>query len=71
MKGFYESTSGAIKGHHGPLVLYITSGCMTFVLHEKGMAFTGDALLIRGCGRTDFQEGKLLMLLCQTEWKSS
>ena len=21
------------------------------------MAFTGDALLIRGCGRTDFQEG--------------
>ncbi|KAJ8933903.1 hypothetical protein NQ314_013702 [Rhamnusium bicolor] len=23
----------------------------------KGIAFTGDALLIRGCGRTDFQEG--------------
>lgn len=22
------------------------------------MAFTGDALLIRACGRTDFQEGK-------------
>ena len=21
------------------------------------MAFTGDALLIRGCGRTDFQQG--------------
>jgi len=32
-----------------------TSGCMTFV--TEGMAFTGDALLIRGCGRTDFQEG--------------
>ena len=28
---------------------------MTFV--TEGMAFTGDALLIRGCGRTDFQEG--------------
>jgi glyoxylase-like metal-dependent hydrolase (beta-lactamase superfamily II) len=28
---------------------------MTFV--GDGMAFTGDALLIRGCGRTDFQEG--------------
>jgi len=32
-----------------------TGGCMTFV--TTGMAFTGDALLIRGCGRTDFQEG--------------
>ena len=27
------------------------------MLHDKNMAFTGDALLIRGCGRTDFQEG--------------
>ncbi|CAG5117505.1 unnamed protein product [Candidula unifasciata] len=34
-----------------------TDGCMTFVWHEKGMVFTGDALLIRGCGRTDFQQG--------------
>lgn len=25
--------------------------------HRHGLAFTGDALLIRGCGRTDFQEG--------------
>lgn len=23
----------------------------------QGIAFTGDTLLIRGCGRTDFQEG--------------
>jgi sulfur dioxygenase len=34
-----------------------TNGCMTFIVHEQGIAFTGDALLIRGCGRTDFQEG--------------
>ncbi|XP_012941863.1 persulfide dioxygenase ETHE1, mitochondrial [Aplysia californica] len=34
-----------------------TDGCMTYVWHEKGMVFTGDALLIRGCGRTDFQQG--------------
>lgn len=34
-----------------------TSGCMTYVLDDLGMAFTGDALLIRGCGRTDFQQG--------------
>jgi glyoxylase-like metal-dependent hydrolase (beta-lactamase superfamily II)/rhodanese-related sulfurtransferase len=34
-----------------------TSGCMTYVLDDERMAFTGDALLIRGCGRTDFQQG--------------
>ncbi|HKI75305.1 MAG TPA: rhodanese-like domain-containing protein [Pseudomonadales bacterium] len=34
-----------------------TDGCMTFVLDNETMAFTGDALLIRGCGRTDFQQG--------------
>lgn len=34
-----------------------TNGCMTFVLDNEAMAFTGDALLIRGCGRTDFQQG--------------
>lgn len=32
-----------------------TSGCMSYVVED--MVFTGDALLIRGCGRTDFQEG--------------
>ncbi|VUZ57753.1 unnamed protein product [Hymenolepis diminuta] len=34
-----------------------TNGCFTYVLHSARSAFTGDALLIRGCGRTDFQEG--------------
>jgi glyoxylase-like metal-dependent hydrolase (beta-lactamase superfamily II)/rhodanese-related sulfurtransferase len=34
-----------------------TNGCLTYVLDDKSMAFTGDALLIRGCGRTDFQQG--------------
>lgn len=36
-----------------------TNGCLTFVTHADGqmLAFTGDALLIRGCGRTDFQQG--------------
>jgi hypothetical protein len=27
------------------------------VLDDESMAFTGDCLLIRGCGRTDFQQG--------------
>ena len=34
-----------------------TSGCVTYVLDDRSMAFTGDAVLIRGCGRTDFQQG--------------
>jgi glyoxylase-like metal-dependent hydrolase (beta-lactamase superfamily II)/rhodanese-related sulfurtransferase len=34
-----------------------TDGCLSYVLDDLSMAFTGDALLIRGCGRTDFQQG--------------
>jgi sulfur dioxygenase len=36
-----------------------TSGCVTYVVRDgdRVLAFTGDALLIRGCGRTDFQQG--------------
>lgn len=34
-----------------------TAGCMSYVLDDCSRVFTGDALLIRGCGRTDFQEG--------------
>jgi glyoxylase-like metal-dependent hydrolase (beta-lactamase superfamily II)/rhodanese-related sulfurtransferase len=34
-----------------------TNGCLTYVLDDQSMAFTGDSLLIRGCGRTDFQQG--------------
>ena len=34
-----------------------TNGCMTFVLDDESRAFTGDCLLIRGSGRTDFQQG--------------
>jgi len=34
-----------------------TDGCISFVLDNDVMVFTGDALLIRGCGRTDFQQG--------------
>lgn len=36
-----------------------TDGCLSFVLDDPAepLVFTGDALLIRGCGRTDFQQG--------------
>nr|GLL47176.1 persulfide dioxygenase ETHE1 homolog, mitochondrial [Ipomoea trifida] len=45
-----------------------TSGCVTYVTGDGSnqpyprMAFTGDALLIRGCGRTDFQGGSSYQL---------
>ncbi|XP_031115157.1 persulfide dioxygenase ETHE1 homolog, mitochondrial [Ipomoea triloba] len=45
-----------------------TSGCVTYVTGDgsnqpyRRMAFTGDALLIRGCGRTDFQGGSSYQL---------
>ena len=34
-----------------------TQGCLSLVLDDESMVFTGDSLLIRGCGRTDFQHG--------------
>ena len=34
-----------------------TKGCITLVLDDESAAFTGDCLLIRGSGRTDFQQG--------------
>lgn len=34
-----------------------TAGCFSYVLDDFSNAYTGDTLLIRGCGRTDFQEG--------------
>ena len=34
-----------------------TDGCITYVLDDQTMAFTGDCLLIRGAGRCDFQQG--------------
>ncbi|KAH8875912.1 Persulfide dioxygenase ETHE1 isoform 3 [Schistosoma japonicum] len=52
--GNFELECRSTPGH--------TVGCMTLVLHSAGIAFTGDALLIRGCGRTDFQGGSAEML---------
>ena len=34
-----------------------TNGCLSFVLDDQTLAFSGDALLVRGCGRCDFQQG--------------
>ena len=45
-----------------------TNGCTSYLVRCEGeppRVFTGDALLIRGCGRTDFQEGD-----ASTLWRS-
>jgi sulfur dioxygenase len=34
-----------------------TDGCLSYVTADHAMVFTGDALLVRGAGRTDFQHG--------------
>ncbi len=34
-----------------------TDGCMSYYVPSLQSVFTGDTLLIRGCGRTDFQQG--------------
>lgn len=54
--------------HCGELTLEVlatpghTSGCVSYVCRDAGSIFTGDVLLIRGCGRTDFQEGNAATL---------
>ncbi len=44
-----------------------TDGCMSYYLPAAGMVFTGDAMLIRGCGRTDFQQGGW-RVVCLAAW---
>jgi sulfur dioxygenase len=44
-----------------------TDSCMCYVLDD--MVFTGDTLLIRGCGRTDFQQGSAETLFASVREK--
>ena len=41
-----------------------TASCLSYVLDDHSIACTGDALLIRGCGRCDFQQGDPHQLWC-------
>jgi sulfur dioxygenase len=71
MRSAIAAASGAaadIKCAHGDVLAFgafklevratpgHTDGCVSFVLPGCEV-FTGDAVLIRGCGRTDFQQG--------------
>ncbi len=51
--GRYGLTVIETPGHTNCSVSYVTDAG----LHAPHRVFTGDALLIRGCGRTDFQQG--------------
>ncbi|KRZ14221.1 Persulfide dioxygenase ETHE1, mitochondrial [Trichinella zimbabwensis] len=56
-KSFISHASGAkanITLVNGETIQF---GCITYVCHKERFAMTGDTLLIRGCGRTDFQQG--------------
>ncbi|MEO0335782.1 MAG: MBL fold metallo-hydrolase [Pseudomonadota bacterium] len=44
-----------------------TNGCTCFVVGDR--VFTGDTLMIRGCGRTDFQEGSSRTLFASVREK--
>eukprot|EP00559_Dactyliosolen_fragilissimus_P001613 CAMPEP_0184857674 /NCGR_PEP_ID=MMETSP0580-20130426/2823_1 /TAXON_ID=1118495 /ORGANISM="Dactyliosolen fragilissimus" /LENGTH=252 /DNA_ID=CAMNT_0027353399 /DNA_START=55 /DNA_END=813 /DNA_ORIENTATION=- len=72
LKSIISLTSGAkadLHVEHGDKIVFggrflevrqtpgHTVGCVSFITDDKMMAFTGDALLIQGCGRTDFQGG--------------
>ena len=39
-----------------------TDGCLSFVTPDRKLVLTGDALLVRGAGRTDFQQGDPALL---------
>lgn len=39
-----------------------TAGCLSFVSADHRFVLTGDALLVRGAGRTDFQQGDAALL---------
>jgi len=74
LSGTYKTAISDVKVQHGDSLYFgdrfvecratpgHTDGCLTYVLDDHSMAFTGDALLIRGCGRTDFQSGDAALL---------
>ena len=46
-----------------------TDTCVTYITQDQTMAFTGDALMVRGCGRTDFQQGDAARLYASVHGK--
>lgn len=63
INGIDRALGAGDRIHYGKQYLLVretpghTDGCISLVDQHKSMVFTGDCLLIRGCGRTDFQQG--------------
>jgi glyoxylase-like metal-dependent hydrolase (beta-lactamase superfamily II)/rhodanese-related sulfurtransferase len=69
LSGAYGATNVDMPLAHGDVVRFggealevratpgHTDGCLSFVTADRKMVFTGDALLVRSAGRTDFQQG--------------
>lgn len=69
LSGRYKAENVDIPVDHGDVLAFgncslavratpgHTSGCVIYISNDESMAFTGDCLMIRGAGRTDFQAG--------------
>jgi len=69
LSGAYGAENVDVELKHGDVVTFgaqslevratpgHTDGCLSLVTPDHKMVFTGDALLVRGAGRTDFQQG--------------
>lgn len=74
LAGEYAAANVDVPLKHGDAILFgnaslevratpgHTDGCLSFVTPDRKMVFTGDALLVRGAGRTDFQQGDPALL---------
>ena len=45
---------------------FMLQGCVSYLLDDLSHVFTGDALLVRGCGRTDFQVSSVILTFGRT-----
>ncbi len=69
LAGEYDAANVDVALKHGDVIRFgsealevratpgHTAGCLSYVTADHRMVFTGDALLVRGAGRTDFQQG--------------
>lgn len=74
LAGVYDAANVDVPLSHGDTITFgahtltvlatpgHTSGCLCFVTEDDKMVFTGDTLLVRGVGRTDFQQGDARLL---------
>ncbi len=74
LAGVYQAENVDLPLKHGDVIRFgeeslevratpgHTDGCLSLVTPDRKMVFTGDALLVRGAGRTDFQQGDPALL---------